>query len=149
MVRDPKSDDGEDVDKAEHADLVRQRDEVLEAIGSRIKAARLRADLTQAELASRVGCTKGWIYLAEDGQGNAKIHSLYRVADALGVPIHSLLPPSAAEPCAATSSDIEGLSDAALAELDAAVETLLNTTIRDMNRVSGKLHKIKALSTGT
>lgn len=54
-------------------------------IGDRIKEARLRAGLTQEELAKMVGVTKGSIANYETGVSVPKVECLYPLMAALGV----------------------------------------------------------------
>ena len=68
------------------------RDELLDAIGHRIKVARVQAQLTPKELAALLPTTPSWIYLAEDGQQNFQISSLRRIAETLNVSLRDLLP---------------------------------------------------------
>ena len=70
----------------------RQRDEFLDAIGKKIKQHRVMADLTQKQMAQKLGASSSWVFFMEDGQMNAQIHSLRKVAELFEVPISSLLP---------------------------------------------------------
>ncbi len=108
-----------------------ERDEFLDAIGDRIKQARVKAKLTQKELAQKIEASPSWVYLVEDGQQNAQIRSLRKVAEALGVSIHSLLP-----------DDPSGTS-----EYDTAKEVgeTFDTVINDLTRSVGLLHKLNTL----
>ncbi len=107
------------------------RDEFLDDIGGRIKQARVKADLTQKELAEKIGASPSWVYLVEDGQQNAQIHSLRKVAEALGVSIHSLLPDDA--------RDTDEYSTGK--EVGETFDVLIN----DLTRSVGLLHKLNAL----
>ena len=68
------------------------RDELLDAIGHRIKVARVQAQLTPKELADLLKTNPSWIYLAEDGQQNFQISSLRRIAETLNLSLRDLLP---------------------------------------------------------
>ena len=81
MAKAPKGSEGE-----------RERDPFLDAIGHKIKVARVRADLNQKQLGAAIGSTQSWIFLVEDGQQNLQISSLRRIASALNVSVRSLLP---------------------------------------------------------
>lgn len=111
----------------------RGRDEFLDAIGEKIKHARQRANLTQKELAERIGSSPSWVYLAEDGQQNAQIHSLRKVAEALDISIHSLLPDTP------NSTDEYRTSK--------EVGETFDTLIDDLTRSVGLLHKLNTLRT--
>lgn len=65
------------------------------AIGRRVAQARKRTipkSLSQAELAERVGLTRGSIANIERGYQRPPIETLYRLAQALGTEPHLLLP---------------------------------------------------------
>ena len=109
----------------------RERDEFLDAIGERIKLARVKAGLTQKQLADRIGASASWVYLVEDGQQNAQIHSLRRAAEALGMSLHALLPD---DPAAADGYGPSKEADEAF-----------NTVIEDLTRSVGLIHKLNAL----
>ena len=109
-----------------------ERDEFLDEIGDRIKQARVKAKLTQKDLAEKIGSSPSWIFLIEDGQQNAQINSLRKVAEALGVSIHSLLP-----------SDISiGVDDYNVSN---EVSETFDTLINDLTRSVGLLHKLNTL----
>ena len=59
-------------------------------IGDRIKAARKKAGMTQAELANRLGISYVGISQWENNLRNPKIGTLKKIADALGVPLGEL-----------------------------------------------------------
>lgn len=108
-----------------------ERDAFLDEIGGRIKQARVKANLTQKELAEKIEGSASWVYLVEDGQQNAQIHSLRKVAEALGVSLHSLLP-----------NDLTGSQDYnTTKEADDAFSIVIN----DLTRSLGLLHKLNAL----
>lgn len=54
-------------------------------LGAAVAAARAKAGMTQAELASRVGLDEATISALEQGQYRPASHELSRVAEALGV----------------------------------------------------------------
>ncbi len=139
MVKRLKDHDADDQESGNKA-----LDQVLVAIGERIKAARLKLNLTQSELAEKVGCSKSWVFLTEDGQQNVKICSLYRVADALGMSIQTLLPPPPHGPETENRADVEDLATAAMTDLNGSIDQL-NTTIRNLYGAVGKMHQIKAV----
>ena len=61
-------------------------------IGSLIRRRRRALDLTQAELATRLGISRGALANIETGRQNMLVHQLYRFAAALDVNVHDLLP---------------------------------------------------------
>jgi transcriptional regulator with XRE-family HTH domain len=63
-----------------------------QALGLRVRDARLYADLTQEQLAERAGIDRSTLQRIERGQNDAKFSHLARVARALNVPTRDLLP---------------------------------------------------------
>lgn len=68
------------------------RDELLDAVGHRIKLARQNAKLTQKKFSELLGAPQSWVALAEDGQQNLQLKSLRKIAQVLEVSIRDLLP---------------------------------------------------------
>lgn len=62
-------------------------------VGVNVKRLRIAAKITQAELANRIGVDRAYVSGLEQGQRNATIISMWRVAEALGVPIKSFFEP--------------------------------------------------------
>lgn len=60
-------------------------------IGARIRAARLHAGLTQAQLAERIGREHRTIHRWEYAQSEPNLTDLLLLADALGLPIADLV----------------------------------------------------------
>lgn len=56
-------------------------------IGNRIREARKNADLTQSELAEKVGLTQGMINKIETGITGATLENLYKLAEVLNCPV--------------------------------------------------------------
>lgn len=67
-------------------------DDVYTVLGKRIRVGRSRVRLTQDELAQRVGLTRTSITNLELGRQKIQVHTLYAIAQALQLPIASLLP---------------------------------------------------------
>ncbi|MEU3654470.1 helix-turn-helix transcriptional regulator [Streptomyces sp. NPDC032161] len=61
------------------------------AIGDQIRAARLHANLTQEQVALRVGMSLAPYNRIEQGHSAARIDTLIRIADAIGVPLENLV----------------------------------------------------------
>jgi transcriptional regulator with XRE-family HTH domain len=61
-------------------------------LGHRIRQARLDAGLTPQALGQLVGLSRPSIVNLEAGRQHAPIHTLWRVADAVGIPASQLLP---------------------------------------------------------
>ncbi len=124
MVKQPP-----DPDKPE-----RERDPFLDAIGQKIKIARVRAGLTQRQLGVSIGTSQSWIFIAEDGQNNFQIKSLRRLADTLNIPLRSLLP-SEEEPITVSNNS-------------AQANELLRLAIADTTQLLNRLHKAAVLTEG-
>jgi transcriptional regulator with XRE-family HTH domain len=67
-------------------------DELLVAIGERVKALRTSFGWSQRKLADDIGMTASAIYLIEKGQQNSTITSLKKLSLAFGVSMGALLP---------------------------------------------------------
>lgn len=59
--------------------------------GARIKAARKTAGITQSELANRLGVSQAMVAQYESDSRNPKFETLQKIADALEVPIYTLI----------------------------------------------------------
>jgi transcriptional regulator with XRE-family HTH domain len=64
-------------------------EDVRRMVGSNVKKLRIAADLTQAELADRMGVDRAYVSGLEQGNRNPTVVSLWHVAKALGVSIGS------------------------------------------------------------
>ena len=101
---------------------------LLSVVGTRIKAARLRAKLKQSDVAAAIGTGQSYIVGLEAGETNITLKTLARVAAAVGVSPVALLVDS-------------GPDD------DAAVHLgkLLAAAIRDSDQVTDLLRQAHAL----
>lgn len=61
------------------------------AIGDNIRTARVRANLTQEAVSLRTGIRISTVSEIENGRRAARIDSLIRIADAIGVPLADLV----------------------------------------------------------
>ena len=59
-------------------------------MGRAVRKARREKDLTQAELALRVGLSRAWISVIENGHTDVRRHAV-RLAQVLDIPIDSLI----------------------------------------------------------
>src|SRR6516225_11352302 len=66
-------------------------------IGAQLKAARLAARMSMAEVAEQAGLTKGFVSKLERDLVNVSVASLIRLCDALGVSVGSLFQASRGE----------------------------------------------------
>jgi len=64
-------------------------------VGERVRGAREAAELSQRELARRVGTSQATVIRLEDGAVGAKLTTLQRVATALGLEVNIEFRPSA------------------------------------------------------
>lgn len=58
-------------------------------VGDNVRRLRLAAELSQAELADRMGVDRSYVSGLEQGQRNPTIISLWHAATALGVPLRA------------------------------------------------------------
>lgn len=65
--------------------------ELTRIIGTRIRNYRLQAGLTQEGLADKAECHPTYIGQVERGEKNLTVESLFKIANALGIPMESLL----------------------------------------------------------
>jgi transcriptional regulator with XRE-family HTH domain len=70
----------------------------LSALGFRLREARMKAGMTQQQLATKAKLPHSYIYELETGTQNLTLKSLAKVANAAGVGVRDLLPESDAEP---------------------------------------------------
>lgn len=66
-------------------------DRLYEVIGDRIRAARTRRRMTQADLGKRLNLTRSSVANIEAGRQRVMIHTLFQIADHLEVDIETLL----------------------------------------------------------
>lgn len=87
-----------------------QLDPVYESLGRRIRAARLRAGISQDELARRVRLTRTSITNIERGRQQIQVHTLYAIAKAVDARPATLLP-VAEEPATAVEDQFPSAPD--------------------------------------
>lgn len=68
------------------------KNEVIRELAKRIRNARHVANITQMELAERMDCHLNCIGRIERGQVNPSLTTIIKIANALGVKAHELLP---------------------------------------------------------
>ena len=68
-----------------------QMNDVLNRLGRQIRELRLKAGLTQEQLAERADLHPTYLGAVERGERNLSLKNLDRLAEALHVPLHSLL----------------------------------------------------------
>lgn len=68
-------------------------DSPWDLVGERVRAARLRSEMTVRELARRIGVSASHVSQVERGIGAFSVPALYAVAHELGVSMHELLDP--------------------------------------------------------
>lgn len=67
---------------------------VTRSIGAKVRMARAQAAISRKQLAGKAGVSERYLNQLEHGDANVSVGILARVADALGVDLVSLLPPS-------------------------------------------------------
>jgi len=68
-------------------------DALYREVGKRVKTAREAAKLTQESLANRLALKRTSVTNIESGRQKLLVHTLVQLADALQVPIETLVPP--------------------------------------------------------
>ncbi|WP_068839906.1 helix-turn-helix domain-containing protein [Pontibacter akesuensis] len=71
--------------------MVKQREELLKALGIKIKEARIAKGLSHVQLASEADIAVSQVWRIETGKVNVTVVTLYAIADALDVSIYELL----------------------------------------------------------
>jgi transcriptional regulator with XRE-family HTH domain len=104
----------------------RSASDVDAIIGARIRARRLELDLSQETLAAAIGVTFQQIQKYERGINRVAASTLLDIADALGAPVHTLLP-HAAPPTEKAERDAEELALLYQRMNDAGRKLLLET----------------------
>jgi transcriptional regulator with XRE-family HTH domain len=69
-------------------------DEEVAATGARIRAARERANMTQRAVADHVGISRSLLSAIERGESGVSMTVFSRIADAVGIPMSELAPPT-------------------------------------------------------
>lgn len=64
--------------------------ENLKSFGKRIKELRTQRALTQSELAEIIGLSTNFIGMVERGERNTSVDKIFKIADALGIPLSKL-----------------------------------------------------------
>ena len=80
--------------------------QALSAFGVRVREARLKAGMTQQQLALKSKAAHSYIYEIESGTQNLTLKGIAKIAYALGVEIRDLLPETQAEPPTTTSIEL-------------------------------------------
>ena len=65
---------------------------LYELVGKKVEQQRRKAKLTQTQLALRCRLARGSVANIESGNQRATLHTLWSIADALGIDMRSLLP---------------------------------------------------------
>jgi len=79
-------------------------EQIYREFGRILKAKRKEANLTQDEIASKVGLVRTSITNIEQGKQHVSLHMLFQLADAVGARPQDLLPDRLAQPL---SADLE------------------------------------------
>ena len=65
---------------------------LYELVGKKVEQQRRKTKLTQTQLALRCGLARGSVANIESGNQRATLHTLWSIAEALGIDMRSLLP---------------------------------------------------------
>jgi DNA-binding XRE family transcriptional regulator len=65
--------------------------DLVAIFGDNLRAARLKSDLTQAEIADRLGITQQYLSLIETGRKNVTLRTMIALADVLGADLSAML----------------------------------------------------------
>lgn len=76
------------------ADQLSEEGVELARTGARIRAARLRAGLSQSEAAAKIGVSRSFLSTVERGQSGVSTHVLADMADVFGIPMGEFSPTS-------------------------------------------------------
>ncbi len=93
-----------DFEKEEEIEGIIARD--LKAFGVRLREARLKAGMTQHQLATKAHASHAYIYELESGIQNLTFSSMAKLAYACGVAIRDLLPETDDAPATAASIEV-------------------------------------------
>jgi len=72
--------------------MKRPIEEVYRAVGDRVRRARVARGVTQRQLGARVGHSRLSMVAIETARQRVQVHTLFAIADALGVAVAELLP---------------------------------------------------------
>ena len=67
-------------------------DHMLDGIGENIQKTRTARGMNQGELAIQAGVDRAYISLVENGKQNLTMSALVKLADALSIPVSSIIP---------------------------------------------------------
>ncbi len=73
-------------------------DDVLKSVGIRLREARQKAGLTQAQLGAKADLKQSYIFELETGGSNITLRTLAKMADVLDLDVRDLLPDSRSAP---------------------------------------------------
>ena len=96
----------EDIEREDEIEAAASK--ALIAFGLRVKEARLKAGLTQQQLALKARAPHSYMYEVEIGAQNLTLKSIAKIARALDVDIRDLLPENRAEPPTTASIELLG-----------------------------------------
>ena len=82
-----------------------ESNDVTRTVGHRVREARQKAGLTQAQLGALTEAPQSYIFEIESGGANITIKTLAKVAASLGLDARDLLPESQSAPLSAASSE--------------------------------------------
>jgi transcriptional regulator with XRE-family HTH domain len=111
-------------------------DEALEAIGKRVREARLAAGLTGPQLAEKAGCAPNWVYALEAGHQNFTYTTFRRICETLGVDFRQVLIAGDEVRARQTHDRLVALADSAGLRLGALKRLLANDVAQILSELS-------------
>ncbi len=76
---------------------------IAEVFGAKLKHARVKAGLKQAELAAKADLQRSYVVELEGGDANVTLKTMAKLAEVLGVDVRDFLPESKAAPVSPTA----------------------------------------------
>ena len=110
-------------------------DELMIAFGQRVKEARVRADLTYAQLGELTDLAPSYLFVMEKEGGNVTLKTLGKIAFALKLSPRDLLP----------ESEHDLLAGSAIAELVADLQVALSERQSQEATILDRLHGLSAM----
>lgn len=109
---------------------------LYEEFGRRLRARRKEAELTQSEVAERVGLTRTSITNIEAGRQHVVLHQLLLLASIVGVEPQDLLPrePAALEQLVSTPKTLKAIQDSKNTDDVEAIRKVLSTARTSQRR---------------
>jgi transcriptional regulator with XRE-family HTH domain len=117
-------------------------DDIVKQVAQRLQDARVRAGLSQTELAERAGVKQTYIYELEYGNTNLTIKTLEKMAKALNVDIRDLFPgPPLAVPTGGDLIHLHSVLDALVTTIQSHLADEHRKTADEKRRLDGEIER--------